>query len=200
MLGRVESGSSSWVFFRLKFIERLQFSFPRITNITWINLWAPLCGLSIVCRWENRVQLPFESLSYLQIDKQSKQKKALIDIESKKKNPIQGTFKLYNLIIYIICIIKLTWLFRTQWRRKIRRPLNRKKKCFSDQFRFVIVTRVPILNFFFRSPKEQQRVSDYFLTCKNLIDSGIAFFLFFLLLFSFVCVTLTNIPSTPYEL
>ena len=171
MLGRVESSSSSWVFFRLKFIERLQFSYPRIT--TWINLWALLCGLSIVCRWENRVHLPFESLSNLQIDKQSKQKKALIDIESKKKNPIQGKFKFYNLIIYIICIIKLTWLFRTQWRRKIRRPLKNK------------------------SPKEQQRVSDYFLTCKNLIDSGIAFFLFFWLLFSFVCVTLTNIPSTP---
>ena len=134
MLGRVESSSSSWVFFRLKFIERLQFSYPRITNITWINLWAPLCGLSIVCRWENRVHLPFESLSYLQIDKQSKQKKALIDIESKKKNPIQGTFKFCNLIIYIICIIKLTWLFRTQWRRKIRRPLNKKKNVFQTNF------------------------------------------------------------------
>ena len=200
MLGRVESSSSSWVFFRLKFIERLQFSYPCITNITWINLWAPLCGLSIVCRWENRVHLPFESLSYLQIDKQSKQKKALINIESKKKNPIQGTFKFYNLIIYIICIIKLTWLFRTQWRRKIRRPLNRKKNVFQTNFVLWLQLGYLYWIFFFRSPKEQQRVSDYFLTCKNLIDSGIAFFLFFLLLFSFVCVTLTNIPSTPYDL
>ena len=92
-LVRVESSSSSRVFFQLKFIERLQFSYPCITDTTWINLWALLCGVSIVCRWENRVHLPFESLSNLQIDKQSKQIKAPMDIESKKKNHIQGTFK-----------------------------------------------------------------------------------------------------------
>ena len=97
-LVRVESSSSSGVFFQLKFIERLQFSYPRITDNTWINLWALLCGVFIVCRWENRVHLPFESLSNLQIDKQSKQQ--AIDSWSKQANTNEQTKKILNTMGY----------------------------------------------------------------------------------------------------
>ena len=46
-------------------IKRLQFNCPHISGTTYINMWALLCKVSIVCMWKNGGHPPLQSLSNL---------------------------------------------------------------------------------------------------------------------------------------
>ena len=94
---------------------------PSHSKITHVNMWVLLCGVSIGCRWENSANFSLESFSYLQIDKESNKKGTQIHARFWNSCSTQSFFR-----------IKLTWLFRTQCRAKIRRPLKRKTG-FQDQ-------------------------------------------------------------------
>ena len=119
-----------------------------------------LVGVSIGCRWENSANFSLESFSYLQIDKES----------NKKRH--SNSCKILKLLLYTIFFrIKLTWLFRTQCRAKIRKPLKRKTG-FQDQSFFFII--------------DSSNISEVNEVNKDNIKAETIFFIHFFFIISFI--------------
>ena len=111
--------------FRFKFSTRLQFNCPYIAYPTWIDLWTLLCGVVFYRRWKNNIHLSFESLSDLQIDEQHEIWFLALVLGYLSNYYYLIIIKVDDMELIIGLMFFLTWVFRMQYRAKIRKPCNR---------------------------------------------------------------------------
>ena len=98
----------------------LQFNCPYIPNLTWIDLWALPCGVSFSLQKMEKRYSSFFWDALWSADRRTTRNTVL---STSTRISIE-TLKLDDMQLIISLMFYLTWVFRMQWRAKIRKPCN----------------------------------------------------------------------------